>query len=873
MKGDDMMKMSAMTLFMLFSLSMPAGAGELLLGAAGKSNYQIVVPDKFPDQNIEKSVNNAASLLQQAFAENAITIPVAVESKADKSKPGIYLGSTEFAEKNGVKTAGMSGWSYIHKVVGKNVVVAGNDRPDALCEIRTSGGNAPTKRPLPYEGTYKGVTDFLRQYAGVRFLSPRKNGVEFLPTPSIFIPSDLNVSRSPYADTNDFWTASSNDVFYVANHLMPFQNVKDYYGHQHPRSVPVEKYWKDHPEYFILKDGVRGCMLRGYNGKRIGHLCLSNPEVQELIYKQVLADCDEGYDIVELGQGDGFMNCQCAKCADMYGIKPSAEKKDLLSQYNDPAWGEKIWILHRSMAERLMKDRPGKKLMIIAYGPTVNPPKTFSGFPENVIIEMAKHSPESFAAWNKIKVPGGYAAYVYNWGVYHLGGFTPMRTLKGVGDQVKGFIENNVRIVRTHGFGELPGLEGPNQYVYLRMLDDAAGLSPEALMEEYIQASYREAADPMRKFFAILQKRVALYELIEKQTRDPLNVLSAIHTPDLLDSLETELSRAEKTVKSERAKSRLATLRGEFDYLKLTANAIHMYYAWMVRKDKTSFEMAIDSVAARNEWIDKLPSSKNAEAVSESSPAFPMFQKNSLKTNRYLNRAPFNWDVNQLRADSASGGKAKEKAMTVKQLTVRKSPGPASMSSPAWKQATSYELENKDRKDLEAKTKFQVMYDQENLYLLFDAELPKEEMKYSERGRDGELWLQECIDFSLSPSGDREKRYHFAFDPVPNSSYDAANGFITDTLHPFFGKDDITWNGLWKYENKLLPERNRWLAFVTVPYKTLDVSAPKKGDSWVGNFGRVHFYGENRKEQSMWSGQGIGSNCFDKNTFGELVFE
>ena len=67
--------------------------------------------------------------------------------------------------------------------------------------------------------------------------------------------------------------------------------------------------------------------------------------MQELIYRELVTELDRGFEMTELGQTDGYVPCDCAKCRALYGVR---------------APGEKLWILHRSFAERLMKDRPGK---------------------------------------------------------------------------------------------------------------------------------------------------------------------------------------------------------------------------------------------------------------------------------------------------------------------------------------------------------------------------------------------------------------------------------------------------------------------------------------------------------------------------------
>ena len=129
---------------------------------------------------------------------------------------------------------------------------------------------------------------------------------------------------------------------------------------------------------------------------------VSLSELRELVMQELIVDAlkrrmDEGYEVVELGQNDGWQFCECEKCKAMGG--PGAEYI-----------GEKLWRLHRDIAERLLKERPGKSVLIICYSATLKPPKTFRKFPANVMIELCHVSPEQLEEWKGYEVPLGFTA-------------------------------------------------------------------------------------------------------------------------------------------------------------------------------------------------------------------------------------------------------------------------------------------------------------------------------------------------------------------------------------------------------------------------------------------------------------------------------
>jgi hypothetical protein len=852
----------------LMSGTVALAAEDLVLGFRGKTKYQIVIPDTFANAAVSNSVTQAAGLLKTAFAAQAVTLEVRKESEVDGTRPGLYLGPTKFAAAHGVDAGTLTGWNYIHKVAGSNVVIIGHDEPDRLVGKRSTS----PKAVLPYEGTRFGTAEFVYRYAGARFLAPGESGTAFVPQSIIHVPSDLNAAGEPYFTEHDI--RDSDDLFYMANHCRRFQRIWSRWGHQHPSAVPIEVYGKTHPEYFILTGGVRQPEVSLEDGQ----LCLSNPEVRELIYKHVLDRCDEGFEVVELGQADGYRPCGCKACAELYGVKLSTVPTDGIAYYTDPAWGEKIWIMHRDMALRLLKDRPGKKIMMTSYSITVHPPRTFTEFPSNTIVEMMDSTAKSFDAWKAIKVPGGFSAYLYNWGNFHLVGITPMNTVAQIAEQNRRLVTNNVRSVQVNGSpgGGQWGLEGPNIYIYVRLGIDPFGKTADQLFNEYLQAAFGETENQMRRFFMNLQKRVDLWEIIApyvyKMGRDPLLALGTLYTPDLINSMEEDLAMAEKNAVQPGVKTRLDIVRYEFDYLKHIAWVVNAYRNHQAMNDVHSLNQVLDAVDARNRFIAKVANG-DEKYPKKKNPAYPHVTEQSLKyAGRYMDRAPFNWDTAKMRA-------APERLL---QQTASMEIPPAAqapaLDSPLWEGVAPQALGPVDvnATGLCARTTFKMLYDRSNLYVRVSAEEPAASMKFAKRGRDAELWLQESIVINVSPTADRSRYYYLAYEPEPGSFNDAEHGFITDLYHPRYGWNDESWNGKWTFETRLVPEKNRWESMAVIPFETLRASPPKPGEMWYLNVGRIHFPTPGKKddrESSVWTGKLNPSRVPGDGSFGKATFK
>jgi hypothetical protein len=395
---------------------MEAYADDLTLAVGGKSEYQIVVPNALPNQAIERQVNQAGRAIQNAFKTNGCSVPIVAEKDRNPAKPGIYLSTTEYACANGVDFSKLEGWGYVHKVVGKNVIVAGRDEPPPATQGMSNR-----------VGTEKAVADFLRQYAGTRFLYPTsgpddETSIEYARLDRIAVASDLDIVIKPMLLVN-YTFRQEGSLYHIANNIFPCVDLLGA-AHSYADAIPIEKHRQTHPEYFALLGKERACNVKTWYGAWTMQYCISHADVGNLLYEYLLGKFDNGYNMVVLGPMDGFQACQCKNCKNLYNTGDD--------------WGEKMWLFHRDICERLLKARPNKKVLALAYTVTERPPKTFTRFPKNMMVQICGTNERDWEAWGHIEVPAGYVAYLYNWGVYHQGGaYTPKRNAKHVELQAK----------------------------------------------------------------------------------------------------------------------------------------------------------------------------------------------------------------------------------------------------------------------------------------------------------------------------------------------------------------------------------------------------------------------------------------------------
>ena len=137
------------------------------------------------------------------------------------------------------------------------------------------------------------------------------------------------------------------------------------------------------------------------------------------------------------------------------------------------------------------------------------------------------------------------------------------------------------------------------------------------------------------------------------------------------------------------------------------------------------------------------------------------------------------------------------------------------------------------------------------------------------------VWGDDYIEVMVAPGATRDVHYDLQYGAYSSDRFDAVTGLATSPLDPLFGKPDATWEGKgWKVESRR--EGGKWLAIVTLPYSDFGVKAPKPGDSWFINVGRVARTGEKRIEriEMLWS-----PNTEDRkslmipNAMGKLTFK
>lgn len=806
--------------------------GTIDLIRDGKPAATVVIPD---DRN-PLALSAAAFLVDTLAAASGARLPVVPESAAPAGTR-VYVGLTKASEKAGLAVAGMKGLACVLKAVDGNLYLAGNDHSLGIA-------------PLPYlinPASRKAVHIFLRDYAGVRWLYPNSKGLgtEIPKFASLSCPANLDRKWSPSFDYVGAASFRQRDGYEFNSDYEPSVAYKSYGGHSYYEALPKAKYAQTNPEYFAMIGGVRNSAAN--------HLCISNPKVQDLVYAEMLRRIDAGYTSVQLAQTDGYRPCECPGCAAIH-----------------PDIGERLWIMHNGLAQRLARDRPAAKVVILAYGPTVNPPKTIPKFGPNVAIELCHYANDDFTAWRG-KADEFYV-YLYNWGAYHALGYAPKTTPRMIAQQIRFFRDQRVRGLYCCGLGESWGLEGPVYYIFNRVLEDP-DCDWETALDGFYRSAFGKAYVPMKQFYDSLYDQLSLRGASSEWTPTvpgfriptmhgrPETHYSYYFPPGLLRKMEAKLARAKELEPDGVVRARLDHVERAFLYVQDIANIFHLYHAYQIHPDWTTFDILGDAIKRRDARVRDLFARSTPLAEFNGFP--PMFAHNDLATVlaggqlAALLSAPVNWDVDLLRKQKVLPGEGRKKLSVLRAAAPIKLDG--RLDDPAWAAAETGEFVEIGLGRLDAPTKVRMLYDDRCVYVAFDCAEPlidKLAATWKVFGHDGGVYGQDCVEVFFDPLGNLDRFYHFICSALPNSYYDEAFGLHTDPVDPLFNREDPAWNGEWTYAGFLDKDAKRWTVEIAVPFKSLDVPPAVPGTVWKMNLGReryVHSTGQGELELSLWS--------------------
>ena len=569
----------------------------------GKSDYQIVVPESCGNKRLDHFVHLGGKVIRTAVRKaTGVELPLVTESRRIAGKPAIFVGNCRATEKAGFSSAAFARWEHAIAVKGRDIYIYGKDLPNPLKKT-----NAPWRFRQYTMGSLKGVCVFAEKFLNTRFVGivmnndDENDGVRTLPLKKIAVPD-----RFSYRDTPRFTMQNDQGgvLYSVANNYVYDCGTK-FDVHYIGKVFPPEKFLKTKPEYFAIIDGKR------YTRADLPQYCMSHPDIHKGLFEEALSRADAGYTVVELGQADGFIGCECPRCK---------------AWYNTSDWSEKMWLFQRDMMEKLIKARPGIQVAIACYGVTHSVPETFNRFPgKGVFVNIAPATPELLEKWKKFNVTG-MNAWAYDMGSYHACGFSPAKSFAALQQSVRFLKSTPVTTLYLCQYTTSFAINGPWIYAWGKFMGNKE-VEYKELLSDYCRFAFGEKAAPyFIEFFTLIDKRMEMFPLWKEQVLDDLLGIrkrqSAIklwqdrYPDDVLKKLTALFNEGIK--RCDPANSMLVRLKIEFEYLCLSAEACNAAAQLEKQNDAAARNRLADALEKRNKFIAARPARKKDNWITDS---------------------------------------------------------------------------------------------------------------------------------------------------------------------------------------------------------------------------------------------------------------
>ena len=207
------------------------------------------------------------------------------------------------------------------------------------------------------KGTLNGVYGFLEGHLGVRWYYPGPLGTHVPTTPTITVGAINEVSRPRFA-TRKPWYNSNATSGYSDQEKQEYGiwvrrnragGMSGYVGHHWVYSIPFDRYFAEHPEYFAEIQGQR----------RRSQLCTTNADVVDLYTADILGRfaADPDFRYASMSPNDGAGWCECKQCLAI----------------SDDLTGRIVDFINR-VAANVQPKYPDRYVAFYAYAGIVSPP-------------------------------------------------------------------------------------------------------------------------------------------------------------------------------------------------------------------------------------------------------------------------------------------------------------------------------------------------------------------------------------------------------------------------------------------------------------------------------------------------------------------
>lgn len=480
----------------------------------------------------------------------------------------------------------------------------------------------------------------LAEMAGCRWYMPGELG-EIVPKHSKLTFREGRYEEIPAVWSRYLWL-NGGDGGDSGFHLWMLHNrqygVRVPSGHSWAGIMPAQKYFKDHPDWYMLRDG-----------KRIPYmLCTSNEQMTEEFIKNFKNRIKSNPDNIwySLSQDDGVRFCECSNCR---ALDTGATDVTMPSV---PQITDRLVNFYNRVVTELVKEYPDKYFAFLAYMGSVAPPRReklrphlmpviapyfFSryhaiGSPRSETMQALQ---EYIRDWSKCSENLGYYSWAFNLDDL----ISPYTRETQTRHDIPFLVGHNTGMVCMETVNVWQNLL-PYYYLLAKMNIDP-NVDPDAVVDEFYRDFFGPASSDMKAYMDMLDRAYSGqdYEVGGQW------VVPIVFTPEFMKKADQYLSSVERKTAGDKILQRRVEM-WRFGY-----DSARMFLRIMNEINECEFQEASDD-AERFTRHQQDMMSKNPYAVSRHSFAYSWkvlwkdhidYCARKLKGGRIIHKFPDQW--------------------------------------------------------------------------------------------------------------------------------------------------------------------------------------------------------------------------------------